>query len=73
MTEAFDILYPSILIKENHLRAATFLSPQETLEGEGDHPEVNVQSRLRWNDQVMGPVVRITEEIVDLVGSARPR
>ena len=47
MTEAFDILYPSILIKENHLRAATFLSPQETLEGEGDHPEVNVQARLR--------------------------
>ena len=47
MTEAFDILYLTILIKENHLRAASFLSPQETLECEGDHPEVNVQSRLR--------------------------
>ena len=40
MTEAFNILYQSVFIEEDHLRAATLLSLEETLEGEGDYPEI---------------------------------
>ena len=44
MTEAFDILYQSVFIEEDHLRTATLLPPQETLECEGDHPGIIIQS-----------------------------
>ena len=40
MTEAFNIFNQSVFIEEDHLSAATLLSLQETLECEGDHPEI---------------------------------
>ena len=46
MTETFDISNQSVFIEENHLGAAALLSPQETLEGEGDHPEISSWSVL---------------------------
>ena len=46
MTEAFDILNPSILIKEDHLRARSLLAKQETLECEGDHPVAGVTEEV---------------------------
>ena len=42
MTETFNIFYQSVFIEEDHLSAATLLSLQETLEREGDHPEIEI-------------------------------
>ena len=40
MAETLYIFYQSVLIEEDHLSAATLLSLEETLECEGDHPEM---------------------------------
>ena len=42
MTKTFNVFYQSLFIEENHLSAATFLTKQETLECEGDHPEIYI-------------------------------
>ena len=70
MPDTLYMLYEPLLVEEDHLGAPALLSLQETLEGEGDHPEIQVlSSLLRLHSS--SPVVGITEKVVDLVSDAR--